>query len=123
MYGNRLRLLSLLTAAVLIAAFTLAAFTAPLDADQGFSQKIFYVHVPMAIVALGGFVFGGIMAVQHLRTRDPSYDLKSYVAIHLSVVLGVGVLITGSIWAKAAWGVWFEWREPTLVSFLIVFLL
>jgi heme exporter protein C len=123
MYGTRLRLLSSLTAAVLITAYALAAFTAPLDADQGFSQKIFYVHVPMAIVALCGFVFGGIMAIQHLRTRDPSYDLKSYVAIHLSVVLGVGVLLTGGIWARAAWGVWFEWREPTLVSFLIVFLL
>jgi heme exporter protein C len=123
MYGTRLRLLSTLTAAVLITAYALAAFTAPLDADQGFSQKIFYVHVPMAIVALCGFVFGGIMAIQHLRTRDPSYDLKSYVAIHLSVVLGVGVLLTGGIWARAAWGVWFEWREPTLVSFLIVFLL
>jgi heme exporter protein C len=77
----------------------------------------------MAIVALGGFVFGAVMAIQHLRTGDRSYDLKSYVAIHLSVVLGVGVLLTGAIWARGSWGVWWEWREPTLVSFLIVFLL
>src|SRR6266508_4343292 len=64
-----------------------------MDADQGFMQKIFYVHVPLAIVALGGFVFGGVMAIQHLRTRDARYDLRSYVAIHLSLVLGalVGV--------------------------------
>jgi len=123
MYGTKLRSLSLITVATLIAAYALALFYAPIDADQGFSQKIFYVHVPMAIVALGGFVFGGIMAVQHLRTRDPRYDLKSYTAIHLSIILGTGVLLTGGIWARAAWGVWFEWREPTLVSFLIVFLL
>ena len=45
------------------------------------------------------------------------------MAIHLSLILGVGVLITGSIWAKAAWGHWWVWDEPTLVSFLIVFLL
>ena len=122
-YGNRLRLTSVLAAVVLLAAFALAFFSAPIEVDQGFSQKIFYVHVPMAIVTLGGFVFGAVMAVQHLRTGDARYDLKSYVAIHLSVVLGVGVLVTGMIWAKAAWGVWFEWREPTLVSFLIVFLL
>src|SRR6187551_3548982 len=94
-----------------------------MDADQGFMQKIFYVHVPLAIVALGGFVFGGIMAIQHLRTRDARYDLRSYVAIHLSLVLGAGVLITGAIWAKASWGHWWVWDEPTLVSFLIVFLL
>jgi heme exporter protein C len=86
-------------------------------------QKIFYVHVPMAMVALGGFVFGGIMAIQHLRTGDPKYDLRSYVAIHLSLILGVGVLLTGAIWAKASWGHWWVWDEPTLVSFLIVFLL
>jgi heme exporter protein C len=123
MYGTRLRTLSIATAVILVATYALALFSAPEDADQGFSQKIFYVHVPMAIVALGGFIFGGIMAVQYLRTRDSRYDLRSYVAIHLSIVLGCGVLITGMIWARAAWGVWWEWREPTLVSFLIVFLL
>ena len=41
----------------------------------------------------------------------------------MSVIFGVAVLVTGAIWAKAQWGVWWEWREPTLVSFLIVFLL
>ena len=74
-------------------------------------------------MSLCGFVWGGILAVQHLRTDDRSYDLKSYVAIHLSLVLGVAVLVTGSIWAKASWGSWWVWDEPTLVSFLIVFLL
>jgi len=49
--------------------------------------------------------------------------MRSYVAIHLSIILGVGVLVTGSIWAKASWGHWWVWDEPTLVSFLIVFLL
>jgi heme exporter protein C len=122
-YGTRLTTLSLLTAATMTAALALAFFYAPMDADQGFMQKIFYVHVPLAIVSLCGFVFGGVMAIQHLRTRDPRYDLKSYVAIHLSLVLGAGVLVTGSIWAKASWGHWFVWDEPTLVSFLIVFLL
>jgi heme exporter protein C len=122
-YGKRLRSLSLLSAATLTAAFALVFFYAPNDADQGFVQKIFYIHVPMAIVALGGFVFGGIMAIQHLRTGDRRYDLRSYVAIHLSLILGVGVLVTGSIWARAAWGHWWVWDEPTLVSFLIVFLL
>jgi len=94
-----------------------------MDADQGFMQKIFYLHVPLAIVALGGFVFGGVMAIQHLRTDDPAYDLKSYVAIHLALILGVGALVTGSIWARASWGKWWVWDEPTLVSFLIIFLL
>src|SRR3954467_8960250 len=104
-------------------ALALAFFYAPMDADQGFMQKIFYIHVPMGIVALCGFVWGGINAIQHLRTRESKYDLRSYVAIHLSLILGAGVLVTGSIWAKASWGHWWVWDEPTLVSFLIVFLL
>jgi heme exporter protein C len=123
MYGTGLRPLSLATAATLTAAFALVFFYAPLDADQGFIQKIFYIHVPMAIVALGGFVAGGVMAIAHLRTGDRRWDLRSYVAIHLSLILGVGVLLTGAIWAKASWGHWWVWDEPTLVSFLIVFLL
>jgi heme exporter protein C len=123
MSGNRLLTLSVATVITLITGYSLAAFVAPMDADQGFMQKIFYLHVPMAIVALCGFVFGGICAVMHLRTNESKWDLRSYVAIHVSVILGVGVLLTGAIWAKASWGHWWVWDEPTLVSFLIIFLL
>jgi heme exporter protein C len=106
-----------------VGATALVFFYAPLDADQGVIQKIFYVHVPLAIVALFGFVAGGLMAIQHLRTGERSWDMRSYVAIHLSIVFGVAVLVTGSIWAKRSWGHWWVWDEPVLVSFLIVFLL
>jgi heme exporter protein C len=123
MYGTGLRPLSIATAATLTAAFALVFFYAPIDADQGFIQKIFYLHVPMAIVALGGFVAGGVFAIAHLRTGERKWDMRSYVAIHLSLILAVGVLITGAIWAKGSWGHWWVWDEPTLVSFLIVFLL
>jgi heme exporter protein C len=101
----------------------LVFFYAPLDADQGFVQKIFYIHVPLAIVSLCGFILGGVLAVAHLRTGERRWDLRSYVAIHMALIFGVGALITGSIWAKASWGHWWVWNEPTLVSFLIVFLL
>jgi heme exporter protein C len=77
----------------------------------------------MAIVALCGFVIGGLLAIQHLRTRDARWDMRSYVAIHMSLIFALGALITGSIWAKGSWGHWWAWDEPTLVSFLIVFLL
>jgi heme exporter protein C len=123
MYSKGLAPLAAATAVVLTAALALVFFYAPLDADQGFVQKIFYVHVPLAIVSLGGFVAGGVMAIAHLRTGDRRWDLRSYVAIHLSLILGLGVLATGAIWAKASWGHWWVWDEPTLVSFLIVFLL
>jgi heme exporter protein C len=123
MYGKGLRTLSIATLVALAAATALIFFYAPEEQDQGISQKIFYVHVPMAIVALGGFVLGGWFAIRHLRSGERQWDMRSYVAIHLSIILGLGTLLTGAIWAKAAWGHWWEWNEPVLVSFLIVFLL
>ncbi|MBV9838897.1 MAG: cytochrome c biogenesis protein CcsA [Solirubrobacterales bacterium] len=122
-YGKGLRGLSLATIATLSVAFSLVFFYAPLDADQGFVQKIFYLHVPLAIVSLCGFVFGAALAVGYLRTGDRRWDMRSYVAIHMALIFGIGGLITGSIWAKASWGHWWVWSEPTLVSFLIVLLL
>ena len=123
MFSKGLRPVSVAAVVTTLAAFALVFFYAPLDADQRFVQKIFYVHVPMAIVALCGFVAGGVMGIKHLRSGDSSWDMRSYVAIHLSIILGTGVLVTGAIWAKASWGHWWVWDEPVLVSFLIVFLL
>jgi heme exporter protein C len=115
--------LSVATVATVAAAFALVFFYAPNDADQGFIQKIFYLHVPLAICSLIGFIVAAVHAIRHLRTGDPVHDVRAYVSIHISVIFGVAVLATGSIWARASWGKWWVWDEPTLVSFLIVFLL
>jgi heme exporter protein C len=115
--------LSILSVVLVAGGFAMVFFYAPNEADQGFVQKIFYLHVPLAIVALFGFVAGGVYGIRFLRSGDRLHDLRSYVAIHISLILAVGALITGSIWAKASWGHWWVWDEPTLVSFLIVFLL
>ena len=123
MFGRGLKTLTLLTLITLSVGWALVFFYAPIDADQGFIQKIFYLHVPLSIFALVGFIAGGVFAIQHLRTGRSEFDLKSYVAIHMSLIFGVAVLVTGSIWAKASWGKWWVWDEATLVSFLIVFLL
>jgi heme exporter protein C len=123
MYGKGLRTLSIATAVAMAVSLGMVFFYAPLEAEQGFLQKIFYVHVPLAIVALCGFVLGGLFAIQHLRTREQRWDMRSYVVIHMSLIFAVGTLITGSIWAKGSWGHWWVWSEPTLVSFLIIFLL
>src|SRR3954466_11388729 len=122
-FGKGLRTLSIATALVLTGAAAMIFFYAPADADQGIIQKIFYVHVPLAIVSLCGFVTGGIFGIQQLRKRTPEWDMRSYVAVHLSLVFATAALVTGSIWAKASWGHWWTWDEPVLVSFLIVFLL
>lgn len=123
MSDRGLKELSIATVLVLLAGFILVFFWVPMDADQGFKQKVFYIHVPLAVIALIGFIAGGVEGFRHLRTEDRRHDANSYVFIHISVVLGVGALLTGALWAKASWGHYWVWEEPTLVSFLIVFLL
>jgi heme exporter protein C len=95
---------------------------APIDADQGLSQKIFYFHVPVALTAYALFAWGAWKALRVLWKRDDHADLESYVAIHQGVIFGAMTLVTGSIWAKISWGVWWAWSSNQLVLFLVLFL-
>jgi heme exporter protein C len=111
-----------LALALMAAAIALIFFVAPEDADQGFSQKIFYFHVPIALTAYACFGWGAWKALRHLWKREPGADLESYTAIHQGVIFGVLTLVTGSIWARASWGVWWTWSSNQLVLFLVLFL-
>lgn len=103
-------------------SLALVFFVAPEDADQGISQKIFYFHVPIALTAYACFGWGALKALLYLWRKDERYDLQSYVGIHLGTVFGTLTLLTGSIWAKASWGVWWTWSSNQLVLFLVLFL-
>ena len=111
-----------LTTVAFGAAVALIFFYAPTDADQGFSQRIFYFHVPIALTAYVCFGWGAWKALVHLWKRDENADLESYVAIHQGVIFGALTLVTGSIWARYRWGHWWEWHEDQLVLFLVLFL-
>ena len=103
-------------------ATALIFFVAPEDVDQGLSQKIFYVHVPIALTAYACFGLGAWKALRLLWTREERYDLESYTGIHQGTIFGALTLITGAIWAKASWGVWWTWSSNQLVLFLVLFL-
>lgn len=109
-------------AVVLVAGIALALLWAPEDADQGPSQRIFYLHVPIALTAYAAFAWGAWKALRLLWTGDQRYDLESYTAVHMGTIFGTLTLVTGSIWAKTSWGVWWSWGERQLVLFLILFL-
>ena len=117
-----LRNSALLASGLLAAAIALIAFYVPLDADQGLSQKIFYFHVPIALTSYALFGWGAWKALRVLWKRDERADVESYVAIHLGVIFGALTLVTGSIWARASWGVWWAWSSHQLVLFLVLFL-
>jgi heme exporter protein C len=114
--------LALLAVALVAVSAAMIFAVAPEDADQGFSQKIFYIHVPIALTAYAAFGLGAWKAFRLLSTRTERYDLESYTGIHLGTIFGVLTLVTGSIWAKASWGVWWTWSSNQLVLFLVLFL-
>src|SRR6187397_248600 len=116
--NNRAVLLAAAASVLLVAGLALALFWAPEDADQGISQRIFYVHVPIALTAYACFGWGAFKALLLLWKREERYDLESYVGIHQGTIFGALTLITGSIWARASWGVWWAWDSKQLVLFL-----
>jgi len=112
-----------LVAAVLMpVALGLIFFYVPNDADQGFSQRIFYFHVPIAMTTYALFAWGALNAARYLWTGDMTLDLRSYVPMHLGVIFGTLTLVTGSFWAKVSWGTWWYWGSTELNTFLIIFL-
>jgi heme exporter protein C len=118
----RLPVLAAATTGVLAVSIALIFFYAPTDADQGLSQRIFYFHVPIALTAYACFAWGAWKALLHLWKRPDGADLESYVAIHQGVIFGSLTLITGSLWARISWGVWWAWSDNQLVLFLVLFL-
>jgi heme exporter protein C len=109
-------------AVVLVTGVALALLWAPEDADQGPSQRIFYLHVPIALTAYACFGWGAWKALRLLWTGEQRYDLESYTAVHMGTIFGTLTLVTGSLWARTSWGVWWSWGERQLVLFLILFL-
>jgi heme exporter protein C len=107
---------------MMAAALALIFFYVPSDADQGYSQRIFYFHVPIAMTTYALFGAGALNAARYLWSGDERLDLKSYVPMHLGTVFGSLTLVTGSIWAHYSWGTWWDWSSTELNTFLIIFL-
>lgn len=82
---------------------------APYESTMGLVQKIFYVHLPSAWVFLLSAVVAGVASVRYLFGGDPRQDRLAWAAVELVVVFGLLTLVTGPLWARKAWGVWWQW--------------
>jgi heme exporter protein C len=120
---NRKSLWPIALAGVLIPlGVILTFFWVHSDADQGFSQRIFYIHVPIALTSYAFFIAGALYGARYLLRRDEADDVRSYVCLHIGIIFGTLVLLTGPIWAKVSWGHWWNWSDEQLNVFLILFL-
>lgn len=89
------------------------------DSSLFFNQKIFFWHVPHAIMLFVAVFMSGLAAVAFLAKRDPKWDDIALAAAEVAVVFGAATLATGSIWAKAAWGHWWIWERRLTMSLLL----
>ena len=92
------------------------------EMQYDFAQKVFYIHVPIALAAYLCFAAGAWNGLLYLLKERDDYDVRSYCGVHSGMVFGTLVLLTGSIWAKAAWGVWWQWGDRQLLVFLTLYL-
>jgi heme exporter protein C len=113
-----------LGAAALFLVLPFMVLDAPLEQQLFFNQKIFYYHVPAAMLVFAGGALCGIASVGYLVTRKPAWDDFAAVGGDMAVVFGAIMMTTGPIWAKAAWGTWWVWdaRLTTALLLWMIFL-
>lgn len=91
----------------------------PLEQELFFNQKIFYWHVPHAQILFVLVFIAGIASAGYLKNRKGSWDDVGRAAGELAVLYGAIVLVSGSVWGRAAWGVWWQWDMRLTTSLLL----
>ena len=86
------------------------------------SQKIFYFHMPVAITSFIALAFAGYYAVRFLMTKNRRFDTCSKIAMEIALLFVACTMITGDLWTRFEWGVWWTW-DPRLTTYLILMLI
>lgn len=114
--------LALLGGCALAACQALIFLYAPIESSMGMAQKIFYLHLPVAWWSFVSFFVVFVAGIAYLRTRHARWDALAGAAAEWGLVLNTLSLITGSIWARHSWGVWWTW-DPRLTTALVLWFL
>src|SRR5512135_2958373 len=115
-------ILGILTAVLLSYALYMALVWAPTEATMGDVQRIFYYHVPSAWTAFLCFIANFVASIIYLLNRNEKLDAFALSAAEVGVVFCTVVLLTGPIWARPVWGIWWTW-DARLTSTLILWLI
>ena len=94
---------------LVVAALVVIFLIAPVEETLGLPQKIFYLHLPCALSAFLGFFICFLASIRYLLSRELRHDRLGASAAEVGVLFTTLVLVTGSIWARAAWNVWWTW--------------
>lgn len=119
---RRMFLPAAIVAAAMFAYAPFLILNAPYESTMGLVQKIFYFHASCGEAMLAAAFSSGIGSAVFLFTRKPAADRLAVAGAELTSVIGLLVLVTGPLWARKAWGVWWQWDArltATLVMWLI----
>jgi heme exporter protein C len=106
-------------AALLGVAGYCALFVAPTERTMGLIQRIFYFHVPSAWTGFVAFLISFIASIAYLRVRAPKWDWLAVSSAEIGVAFMTVMLVTGPIWAKPVWGIWWTWDARLTSTFVL----
>lgn len=118
----RPKILLVLSTLLILAALFMVFVYVPADAAQGNIQRIFYFHVPVAWIAFLSFFVTFVAGIIYLVKRNPFWDMIGSASAEVGLVFATLILITGSIWARPVWGVWWTW-DARLTASLVLWLI
>ena len=110
---------AIITFVMMLMALYAIFFYAPVEKTMGLVQKIFYIHLPSAFIAFLAFFMTFVASILFLVKRDDKWDLIALCSTEIGVIFCTIVLVTGPIWAKPVWNVWWTW-DPRLTTTLIL---
>ena len=119
MQGSWTAVCALLSALALAVCQWLICIYAPVERSMGLVQKIFYLHLPLAWWGLVSFFVVFAASIAYLRSRRPWWDQLARAGAEVGLVLAALALVSGSVWARHSWGVWWTW-DPRLTTTLVM---
>ena len=114
--------LAIVTGLMLVVLFYLIFIWVPNERSMGIVQRIFYFHMPSAIVSWIAFIIGGFASIFYLKNREARFDDLSVACNEVGLVFAVVNLVTGCLWAKPIWGVYWAW-DARLTTMLLLALI
>ena len=117
--NKKLRFLGLIALFLVLAAFAMVLFYAPIEVNMGIVQKVFYFHVSAAWVGMLAFLVAAVCGALYLNKKQIKYDFIAYSAVEIGLLFTAIANFTGMIWAKPIWNTWWTW-DPRLTTMTIM---
>ena len=120
--GRNLKILNIVAAILMLIATAMVFFYAPQERQMGEVQRIFYFHVPSAIMSFLAFGVTLVAGIAYLATRKNIWDQVGAASVEIGLLFTLSAMVSGSIWARPIWNTWWTW-DPRLTTYTIMALI